>query len=778
MNKQRLAAGLWLAGLAAALAWAAFQSSVRNDMISFMPRAATSTQRLLMNELREGAVARLTLITLGGASPQRLAEISKKVAARLRAGGLFVRVANGEQLFDDAERQRLFAYRYLLSPAVNAERFSVGSLRMALQARLRELASPVPRFDRAWLTQDPSAEMRAMLDSWRGQARPRRLHGVWFDAEGRRALLLAQTRARGFDLDPQQRAQQAIREALDDAADGSVTLGLSGPGVFAVTSRDIIRADARRLGTAAAVLAILILLLSYRSVRLLLIGGLPLLSAVAAGVVAVNVIFGAIHGIVLAFGITVIGVAIDYPIHLFSHLNAGQSVRRSLAGVWPTIRLGAITTAMGYLAMSGTDFPGLMQFATFAIAGLLAAAACTRWALVGLLPERYVPRYPSPISDWYARCPRPGKVWGVIMIAAGIAALAYVVSRDSPPWQDDIAALSPIPESVMARDRQLNAQLGVPDANHVLLIRAPDQESALQASEELARDLRQLVADGVIGSFDLAARYLPSARTQRERRDSLPAAARLRENLDQALAGTPFKQGTFAPFEKAVAAARMLPPLLPGDLEGTTLGVRLRSLLLSVDDGWIALITLAGVNDAQALQSLLSRRQNPDLLYLDLKRDTRGLMAGFREHAAVRVLWGMLAISVVLWLGLRSVRRTVLVLLPGLVAVIIDVALLRSSGELLSLFHLVSLLLVMGISIDYGLFFSRGEADAGMRGRTFHGLTVCVLSTVSVFGILATSRLPVLNAIGSSVAVGVALSFLAAMLLARPRPARGGSNSP
>ncbi|MEE8285830.1 MAG: hypothetical protein V3R72_03985, partial [Gammaproteobacteria bacterium] len=75
--------------------------------------------------------------------------------------------------------------------------------------------------------------------------------------------------------------------------------------------------------------------------------------------------------------------------------------------------------------------------------------------------------------------------------------------------------------------------------------------------------------------------------------------------------------------------------------------------------------------------------------------------------------------------------------------------------------------------IDYGLFFSRGDADAGMRGRTFHGLTVCVLSTVSVFGILATSRLPVLNAIGTVVAVGVAVSFLAAMLLARRAPGRG-----
>ena len=220
MNRRRLAAGLWLAGLATAFLWALTQTTVRNDMTSFMPRAATPEQRLLMNELRSGPVVRLTLVTLGGASRERLAELSKQVAARLRADGSFVRVANGEQIFDDAERERLFRYRYLLSPAVRADGFSAHSLRIALEKRLRELASPVPSFDRPWLAQDPTAEMRAMLSAWRGQAQPRILRGVWFDAEGQRALLLAQTRAPGFDLDAQERAQQAIREAVGDAGNG------------------------------------------------------------------------------------------------------------------------------------------------------------------------------------------------------------------------------------------------------------------------------------------------------------------------------------------------------------------------------------------------------------------------------------------------------------------------------------------------------------------------------------------------------------------------------
>lgn len=773
VSRQRLGAVLWLAALAAALLWAFSQTTVRNDMTSFMPRAATPAQRLLMNELREGPVARLTIITLGragrdalgGVGRNALAASSKRLAARLRASGAFVRVANGEQLFDDAERDRLFAYRYLLSPAVNAERFTEDSLRDALRKRLRELASPVPYFDRPWLARDPTAEMRAMLMAWRGQARPRSYRGVWFDAAGEHALLLAQTRAPGFDMDAQEAAQEFIRDAVG-ADDGSVVLGLSGPGVFAVTSREIVRGDTRRLGVMAGVAALVILLVSYRSVRLLILGGLPLLSAVAAGIVAVNGMFGAIHGIVLAFGITVIGVAIDYPIHLFSHLNAGESARRSLESVWPTIRLGAITTAMGYLAMSGTDFPGLTQFATFAIAGLLAAAACTRWGLVGWLPDGFVPRYRTPVSDRYKSAPRPGKAWAGLVLAAGAAALAYLSSHDSAHWEDDIAALSPIPESVMARDRHLHAQLGVPDTNHILLLEAADAQAALESSEAVADDLAALASDGVITSFDLPSRYLPSAATQRVRQQGLPGPAGLRESLARARAGTPFKEDLFAPFVASVAEARTLPPLLPADLEGTTLGLRLRSSLLPMDDRWVALITLSGVEDAEALGAFVYRHGN--LNHLDLKRGTKDLMADFRRHGAVRVLWGLAAIMIVLMLGLRSIARTVRVLLPGLIAVVIDMALLRLAGEQLSLFHLVSFLLVIGIGIDYALFFSRADADAGMRGRTFHGLLVCVVSTVSVFGILSTSSLPVLHGIGSTVAVGVALSFVAALLLARP----------
>jgi predicted exporter len=71
---------------------------------------------------------------------------------------------------------------------------------------------------------------------------------------------------------------------------------------------------------------------------------------------------------------------------------------------------------------------------------------------------------------------------------------------------------------------------------------------------------------------------------------------------------------------------------------------------------------------------------------------------------------------------------------------------------------------VLGIGIDYSLFFQHG-GDASQRRRTGHALRLCAISSLAVFVILSFSSLPVLQAIGLTVSVGILTSFLFAWLL-------------
>lgn len=745
---------LWLLLLAGGLWFVAARVTVVSDMAQFLPREDSLEQALLLDALREGPASRLIIVGLGGTQDAaQLAAASRRLAERLRDDERFLRVANGPLALPAAEREHWFAYRYLLTPSA-PDAFAATGLRQALTTRLAELAAPLPPLDKAYLPADPQAAFRRLLAGWGEGNAPPLQHGVWFAADGSLALLLLETRAGGFDLD----AQEAARAAVLSAVEPGVSVLLSGPGIIAAASRDTIRDEVRWLSTLASMLMLAILFAAYRSLRLLLLSALPLLTAAVAAVAVTALVFGSVHGITLAFGITLLGVAIDYPLHLFSHLREHESARHTLWRIWPTLRLGVVSSAVGYLAMALSPFPGLAQLALFTVSGLASAALTVRWVLPPLLSTAPT----LPISR--AARGRRGRGLGLLS-ALALAAMGYLALSPRLLLETELSALSPVPEATRELDAELRRAVGAPDVSRLLLLEGRSREEVLQHSETLAPALDALRRDGVIGGFRLPSSYLPSAASQRARRDGLPAADELAAQVAAAQPGLPFRAGLFEPFVRDVAASRELEPLTPEAVADTLIGARLAALLRPYRDGWLGLVPLHDVRDEAALVQWAAQSPQP-LRYINLRQATDRLVERFLAGAGIYLLAGLGLILLLLWAGLRDLRRVFRVVLPVLAALAVTAALLHGFGVRLSLFHLVALLLVLGLGIDYGLFFARDDGGEE-RARTGHAVAVCAISTASVFAILALSQIPLLHATGLTVALGVTLSYGFARLVRR-----------
>jgi predicted exporter len=100
-------------------------------------------------------------------------------------------------------------------------------------------------------------------------------------------------------------------------------------------------------------------------------------------------------------------------------------------------------------------------------------------------------------------------------------------------------------------------------------------------------------------------------------------------------------------------------------------------------------------------------------------------------------------------------------------ALLISAAILQLAGQRLTVFHLIAMLLVMGIGLNYSLFFDRPEENALLRRRLLFALFVTCATTLLAFVTLAFSSNPVLHAIGLTVSVGAAMAFLTSAALAR-----------
>ena len=757
----------WLLALLALAAFAVHSLRISTDLRSFMPPPKTPDQQLLMEQIGEGPGSRLLLLAIEGAPEARVAELSRGLVAKLHADAHFEQAINGA--FDPSTLdEKLLPYRWLLSPTLDTHALDAAYLAEQLGQRVEDLASPAAALLKPLLARDPTLETLALAERWSPPKQPTLRDGVWFSADGA-ALLLAQTRGAGFDPAAQGAAIDALNaafRALPGA--GSATLTISGPGWFTVLINAQTRGEADRIGLVSTLGFVLLLLLAYRSLPSLLLAGLPVLSGGLAGVAALALAFGSAHGITLAFGFTLLGVAQEYPIRVLSHRRAGEDALASVRALWPLLATAIASAAIAYLAFFASGVSGLQQLAVFTIAGLLAAGLSTRYLLPRVLPVRFRDAADTPGLARAARAidalPRPR--WLPWLLA--LLGLVVLWRAPGPMWQNDLAALTPVPQALLLRDAKLRGELGAPDVRYLLVLNAPDADGVLALSETLEPRIAELERSGVLDAAELPSRYLPSLATQRARQAKLPAPAPLAAALAEADRDLPFRSGLFDPFLADVEAARGLAPLDAATFAQSPLGGRLASMLVQRGDAWLGLATLSGVHDADALARFADASAGRVRL-LDLKGASESLVVAYRERILRALGAALVLLALTVMIALRSVRRAWHVLAPMSLATLLVVVVERAAGLSLSLFHLVAVTLAAGLGLHYALFFERPVADAPEARRTLHATLVCVLSALLVFGLQAWSSLPVLRAIGLTVALGVGFHFCLSILMARAR---------
>ncbi len=748
--------------------WLASRTRFTTDLSFFLPSQPTAEQQVLVEQLREGVVSRLLMVAIGGGEPAARAEASRALRQALAADGAFVSVQNGELEAFDRELALLQRHRYALSPAVNAQRFTPDGLREAILNAIDVVSSPAGLPFKAGFVSDPTGEAFEVLMGWQSQGQPAMAEGVWVSRDGARALLLLQTRAAGSDTDGQAAAVARVQSAFDQRPPGASALRLevSGPGVFAVKTRAAIQADVARLTLASSIGISLLLWFMYRRWRPLLLTLVPAASGSLAGLVVVGQVHGSVFAITAGFGAALVGEAVDYGIYYFVQTGREPGGRWH-ERFWPTIRLGVATSVLGFGALLFAGFPGLAQLGLYAMTGVFVAALTTRLVLPAMAGG-HVARTPD-LPAWVTPRALALRAWRWPVLGLAALALAWLVVQRDTLWEPDLSALSSVSLQDAERDARLRGDLGAPDARYMVVVRASDREAALRGAEAAAQRLQPLVAQGLIGGYDSPARFLPSEALQRERQRSLPTPEALSRDLALALQGQPLSAARLQPFVQAVAQARVAEPMRREDLEGSALAIAVDSLLQSHADGWTALLPLrpapgaAGADlPAEALRAAL---QGSGAGFIDLKQEFESLYGSYLREAIALSLAGLAGIVLVLGASLREPRRLLGVLLPIAAAVLIVIASLHALGVRLHLLHLIGMLLIVAVGSNYSLFIERWRRDPHSDPQALLSVLVACGTTAIGFGVLSLSSVPVLQAVGMTVAPGAVLALLLSAVL-------------
>lgn len=753
--------------------WFAISNTIINsDMQQFLPKNSVvhSSSNInpikilnVLNETNSG----LFLLSINGGSDSQRATASIKLRKMLIKDKQFIFVNNGSGRLPKEDRALIKKYRYLLSSKhddLEKSSFSENALEFEFKERYQEILSPLGGLLKRSIPYDPTAEMRYILNEWQLGKEPHKKRSVWFSDNYKSALLVTAIHIKGIDINAQQHAIETIKQTFSEIKNKELKLTISGAGVFAVQARKKIKAESQQISFIASIAVMLFMFIAFRSFWYVFLAVIPLLSAIICGTILTQFIFGSIQGITLAFGLTLIGVALDYPVHVFSHIIPNESVKQSIKNIWPTMRLGAITTSFGFFALTQTNFNGLAQLGVFAMSGLLTAALITRYILPYLITLRPV-RQNSVIPKWVKQVNCKNIKFNTINTILIISVAIILLFNFPIHWESDIAKLSPVSLEQLSIDRKLRKQLNADDLVNVAILKAKDSNGILLESEELSSALDEMVKLKIITSYRAPSHILPSTERQRKRQHNLPDSIVLEQNVKKALEKSHFSAKSFNLFRKEVEESKLLAPLDKQNLNGTLLDRQLSAMLFKNQNEWFGIIRFIGVKDKVALSKRLENLDDQDIKYLNIKEVSQSIVNGFRDEALILIAIGLVIIFMTLLVGLRDNQRLIRVCFIVGAALSFNILTLNILGQALSIFHLISLLLVLGLGLDYSLFFTRRGDNKEIRARTSYGMLVCFGSTALVFGMLALSNIPVLRAIGLTVFIGVSFCFLFAMLL-------------
>lgn len=760
MPTERLLPRLFLFGLLALLALAAWQwrhgPPLSTDLMELVPGAPRDALQQQAEQRMQEPLNRELLVLLGYPQREQATEAAQRLERHWQGSGAFESVQGSLQADLPALRRQLLNGRLALL-GEDDRRQLIEQPRAFIQQRVQSLfdtfaGSRLLASDEDWFGlaeriqnhQQPQGALQVDLASG----------ALLVETQGLQwALVRARTRADAFDLDLPLQVEALVDAARRETeANGGRLLAASGLLHAAASQRQATR-EMSWIGGGASLGAVLLLLLAFRRVRVLL-AILPVACGLLGGAVACVALFGQIHVITLVLGGSLIGVAIDPPLHYLSKSWALRpwSAWGALRATLPGLALSLATNLIGYLALAFAPFPALKQIAVFSAAGLLTAFLCTLCLLPALFAGLDLSPRPAPLilaeRIWGLRQHLLWRAPSAVLLALLLAFCASGLWRLNLPHdlRQWVATSPPLLDEANAIARLT----GQRPTSQFFLVHAADQQQLLERQARLSLRLDALIADGRLGGYLALSQLIAPAAQQERLRQALD---RLPEHWQPLLdLGVPREA-----LERELETLRKLPVLdIPAALAGP-LGEAWRPLWLGESAGGVAgLVSLQGLHDANGLSALNEGLDGVRLIDR-LGQLNRSFTAAQWTASELKLLSCALIVALLsLPFGLRGAVRVVALPLLSATAAL---ATLGWVGQPLTLFGLFGLLLVTAIGVDYAILMRERVGGAAV---SLLGNALAAFTTWLSFGLLALSSTPAVSNFGLAVSLGLVFSFLLA----------------
>lgn len=599
-------------------------------------------------------------------------------------------------------------------------------------------------------------------------------------------------------------ARAATGEAMGQEALAGISTDLTGGYPIVADYNNLMKNDLGWTIATAFVGVMALFLLAFRRIGSLLYVGVPLVVGLVWTMGFAGLAIGRLNLFTAAAAAILLGLAIDFAIHLFNRYvgerdrgrTLDEAIHCAIVQTGSGILTAAMTTVAAFAACTITPIDGLVQLGIICGVGMILNLAANFFLLPALLMLRGGRRHRESYKDssfnfglgttarLVTRYPLT-----VVLIWCGIGAL-FMWGFVTASIDTDFRSLRPDSSRAIQVQRELTQKIGSGLVYSLILVDAENEADAQARNNQISRRLDKLVESGDVVFYLSLASVIPPAERQQQvlawlakERAAVPGALdvdRIAADLSAAMKAAGFRLGQ--PYEETVMLLRRVLSL---EQELTLAGIhdealhRFADRFVHREDHTIELATYVyprrkgGTGQYQLMEYLeenvLAGVEGANVIGVAiLGRELKRLV---REGSIEAAFLALGLVLVILWSHFRRFRYVLLTAVPLVLGELGALGGMTLLGLNLNMVSMGIIPVVLGIGIDDGIhivhrFLDQGEKDVpGVFRFAGRAVVITSMTTIVGFGSLIFSSYKGLWSAGLFAILGVGMCLLSSVTL-------------
>ena len=530
--------------------------------------------------------------------------------------------------------------------------------------------------------------------------------------------------------------------------------------LIAVANAKQIKQDIQlTLGVAMSVLLI-ILIVFYKKLSVPIILLVPTIFGGLLAVALLYIIRVNISAISLGIGSVLLGVTLDYSLHILTHMRSNNNIKALYKEITKPILMSSLTTALAFLCLLFLNSQALQDLGIFAAISVLGTST---FALI-FIPQVYKGSVnKSKKQTFIDRLAsfQFHKQKGLIIVLV-IAFVVSLFTYNKVTFNEDISKLNYEPQHLKDAQMHLDVLTNMASKSVYLAAYGNSENDALQVNDAIYKKLEELKNNNQIIDFSSIGTLIHSEINQKQSIEKWntfwndETIANTKSNLIESGAKLGFLPTTFNAFYS----------LVNSDFETLSIADYNALKTISTDDyittkdNFTTVTTLVKVKDENADELVNIFNDVKQILVIDRQQMNETFLGNLKTDFNRLVLYSFVVVILLLLVFYRSFSLMLVTSIPIMLTWLLTIGIMGLFHIEFNIFNIIISTFIFGLGIDYSIFITNGllhEYKTGEKAlQTYKtSIILSVVTTVLGVGVLIFAKHPALYTISLVSLIGI-----------------------